>query len=318
MQRDTPILIGKAEARTELRDLLFKRTKRRRLKEGAIHGVLLLCGLVSVLTTVGIVISLFTEAVGFFQEVSITEFLTGTRWTPLLTPKHFGILPLVAGTLLVTVGAGLVALPIGLTSAVYLSEYAPDGVRRLVKPILEILAGIPTVVYGYFALTFITPLLRRYLFPDMNVFNALSASLAVGIMIIPMVSSLSEDAMVSVPRSLREAAYALGATRFEVTTRIVVPAAFSGISASFILALSRAIGETMIVAMAAGATPNLTVNPLESIQALTGYIVQVSLGDTPVGTIEYKTIFAVGTILFVMTLIMNILGQLVARYRERY
>lgn len=318
MQRDTPILIGKAEARTELRDLLFKRTKRRRIKEGAIHGVLLLCGLVSVLTTIGIVISLLTETVGFFQEVPIAEFLAGTRWTPLLTPKHFGILPLVAGTLLVTAGASLVALPIGLTSAVYLSEYAPDGVRRLVKPILEILAGIPTVVYGYFALTFVTPLLRRYLFPDLNVFNALSASLAVGIMIIPMVSSLSEDAMVSVPRSLREAAYALGATRFEVTTRVVVPAALSGISASFILALSRAIGETMIVAMAAGATPNLTINPLESIQTLTAYIVQVSLGDTPHGTIEYKTIFAVGTILFVMTFIMNILGQLVARFRERY
>lgn len=318
MQKDVPMLVGKAEARTELGHLLFKRTKRRRLKEGAIQGVLLLCALVSVLATIGIVISLLTETVGFFQEVPLTEFLTGTRWTPLLTPKHFGILPLVAGTLLVTVGAGLVALPIGLASAVYLSEYAPDGVRRLVKPILEILAGIPTVVYGYFALTFITPLLRRYLFPDMNVFNALSASLAVGIMIIPMVSSLSEDAMVSVPRSLREAAYALGATRFEVTTRVVVPAALSGISASFILALSRAIGETMIVAMAAGATPNLTINPLESIQALTGYIVQVSLGDTPHGTIEYKTIFAVGTILFVMTFIMNILGQLVARFRERY
>ncbi len=318
MQRDAPMLVGKVEARTELKDLLFKRTKRRRIKEGAIQGVLLLCGLVSVLTTIGIVISLLTETAGFFQEVPLIEFLTGTRWTPLFTPKHFGILPLVAGTLLVTAGAALLALPIGLTSAIYLSEYAPDGVRRLVKPILEILAGIPTVVYGYFALTFVTPLLRRYLFPDMNIFNALSASLVVGIMIIPMVSSLSEDAMLSVPRSLREAAYALGATRFEVTTRVVVPAAFSGITASFILAISRAIGETMIVAMAAGATPKLTANPLESIQTLTGYIVQVSLGDTPAGTIEYKTLFAVGMTLFVMTLIINILGQFVARYRERY
>jgi phosphate transport system permease protein len=312
------MLVGRTEAHSELRDLLFKRTKGRRLKEGAIHGMLLLCGLVSILTTVGIIISLLTETVGFFQEVSITEFLTGTRWTPLFIPQHFGILPLVAGTLLVTAGASLVALPVGLTSAIYLSEYAPDGVRRLVKPMLEILAGIPSVVYGYFALTFVTPLLRHYLFPDMNIFNALSASLVVGISIIPMVSSLSEDAMLSVPRSLREAAYALGATRFEVATRVVVPAALSGISASFILAISQAIGATMIVAMAAGATPNLTINPLESIHTLQGYIVQVSLGDTPHGTIEYKTIFAVGTTLFVMTLILNILGRLVAHFRERY
>ncbi|GFP27158.1 phosphate transport system permease protein [Candidatus Hakubella thermalkaliphila] len=318
MQKDVPMLVGKVETRTELGRLLFKRTKRRRLKEGAIHGILLLCGLVSVLTTISIVIFLFTETVGFFQEVPIIEFLTGTRWTPLFTPKHFGILPLVGGTLLVIAGASLVALPIGLASATYLSEYAPDGVRRLLKPLLEILAGIPTVVYGYFALTFVTPLLRRYLFPDMSVFNALSASLVIGTMILPMVASLSEDAMMSVSRSLREAAYALGATRFEVTTRVVLPAALSGISASFILAISRAIGEAMIVSMAAGATPKLTINPLESIQALTAYIVQVSGGDTPRGTLEYQSIFAVGTTLFVMTLIMNTLGQLVVRYRERY
>lgn len=320
MQKDALMLVGKAEARTELRNLLFKRTKRRRLrlKEGAIHGVFLLCGLVSIFITVGIVISLLAETVSFFQQVSIIEFLTGTKWTPLFIPKHFGILPLVMGTLLITVGASLVALPIGLTSAVYLSEYAPDGVRRLVKPTLEVLAGVPTVVYGYFALTFVTPLLRRYFFPDIGIFNALSASLVVGIMIIPMVSSLSEDAMVSVPRSLREAAYALGATRFEVTTRAVIPAALSGISASFLLAISRAIGETMIVALAAGATPRLTANPLEGVQTITAYIVQVGLGDVPVGSIEYKTIFAAGMTLFVGTLIMNIMSQLVARSRERY
>jgi phosphate transport system permease protein len=271
-----------------------------------------------VLTTVGIVVMLVGQAAGFFREVSVVEFLTGTRWTPLFEPQSFGVLPLVGGTLLTAGIAILVALPIGLASAIYLSEYARDKVRRILKPMLEILAGVPTVVYGYFALTFVTPLLRN-IFPGMIVFNALSAGLVMGIMIIPMVSSLSEDAMVAVPRSLRNAAYGLGATRFEVSTRVVMPAAVSGIVAACILALSRAIGETMIVAIAAGSTPKLTLNALESIQTMTAYIVQVSLGETPHGTIEYHTIFAVGLLLFLMTLVMNLFGQwFVARYREKY
>jgi len=233
-------------------------------------------------------------------------------------PQRFGVLPLITGTLMVTVLSALVALPIGVGSAIYLSEYAPKRVRKVVKPALEVLAGIPTVVYGYFALTFVTPIIRS-IFPETSVFNALSASIVLGIMLIPMVSSLSEDAMMAVPDSLRAGAYALGSTKFEVATRVVVPAALSGIVASFILALSRAIGETMIVTLAAGATPNLTLNPLESIQTMTAYIVQVSMGDTPHGSIEYRTLFAVGMTLFLITFAMNLLGQWVLRrYREVY
>lgn len=292
--------------------------RRLRLGEKGIQGMLLACTLVSGFTTLGIVFFLLQETFAFFRQVSLWEFLTGTQWTPLFYPQHFGVLPLVSGTLLTAGIALLLALPVGLASAIYLSEYAPDPVRRSVKPLLEVLAGIPTVVYGYFALTFVTPLLR-YALTDMSVFNALSAGLVMGVMIIPMVSSLSEDAMTAVPRSLREAAYALGATRMEVATRVVVPAALSGIVAAFILGLSRAIGETMIVAIAAGATPNMTLNPLESIQTMTAYIVQISLGETPHGSLEYKTIFAVGMMLFIMTLAMNLLGQwVVGRYRERY
>ena len=295
-----------------------RRRSRRRLGEAAIHGILLLCGLISLGTTVGIIVILSTETVNFFREVSVIEFFTDTRWTPLFLPQHFGILPLVAGTLLVTAGACLLALPVGLSTAIYLSEYAPDRIRRLLKPFLEILAGIPTVVYGYFALTFITPILR-FFYPGAEVFNAASASIVMGIMIIPMVSSLSEDAMVAVPRSLREASYALGATRFETAVRVVVPAALSGIVASFILGVSRAIGETMIVTLAAGSTPNLTGNPFEGIQTMTAYIVQVSLGDTPQGSIEYRTIFAVAMTLFLMTFAMTLLANLVVRrYRGVY
>jgi len=258
------------------------------------------------------------ETWGFFQEVSILEYFTSAEWTPLFSEKHFGILPLLAGTLEVTAGAMFLALPIGLTSAIYLSEYAPDGARRAIKPFLEVLAGIPTVVYGYFALLFISPILRA-IFPDTSVFNAASASIVMGIMIVPMVSSLSEDAMTAVPRSLREASYALGATKMEVSLRVVVPSALSGIIAAFILAISRAIGETMIVAIAAGQQPRLTLNPLEAIQTMTAYIVQVSLGDTPTGTLEFRTIFAVGMTLFVMTLVLNIISQLVLRrFREAY
>jgi phosphate transport system permease protein len=284
--------------------------------EKLIYIGLTLCALISVITTVAIVVTLLVETFSFFKEVSIFEFLTGDKWAPLFEPKHFGILPLLSGTLMVTFISGALAIPTGLASAIYLSEFASEKTRRIIKPILEVLAGIPTVVYGFFAITFITPIIR-YFFPQADFFNALSASIVMGIMLIPMVSSLSEDAMVAVPRSLREAGFALGSTRLEVATKIVVPAAFSGIVASFILALSRAIGETMIVALAAGASPKLTLNPLESIQTMTGYIVQVSLGDTPYGTIEYKTIFAVGMSLFVITFIMNILSQyIVKRHKE--
>ena len=227
-------------------------------------------------------------------------------------------MPLVGGTLLISVIAAAVAIPVGLATAIFLAEYAPDKVRRVIKPALEVLAGIPTVVYGYFALTFVTPILQ-VIFPDMLVFNALSAGLVMGIMIIPMVSSLSEDAMVSVPRSLRQGAYALGATRLEVSLRVVVPAALSGIVAAFILAMSRAIGETMLVTIAAGATPRLSLNPLESVQTMTAYIVQLSLGEAVHGSLEFNTIFAVGLLLFVMTLGMNLLGHwVVRRWREQY
>lgn len=291
---------------------------RRRWGERAITGVLFLCGLLSVLTTVGIVVVLLTESVGFFRRIPITEFLTGTRWSPLFADKHFGILPLLNGTLLIAVGSMAIALPVGLASAIYLSEYATKRFRGVVKPVLEILAGIPTVVYGYFALTFITPALRL-VFPGTGIFNAASAAIVVGIMIIPMVASLSEDALNAVPVSLREAAHGLGATKFEVSTRVVVPSALSGIVASFILAISRAIGETMAVTLAAGATPRMTLNLLESIQTMTAYIVQVSLGETPHGTLEYQTIFAVGLVLFCITLAMNVLSQRVTRrFREAY
>ena len=277
-----------------------------------------LCVLISLFTTAGILYSLLSQAIGFFFEVPLIDFLTGTRWAPILKPQAYGVLPLVCGTLLVAAIAAVVALPIGLATAIFLSEYAPDKIRRILKPLLEILAGVPTVVYGYFALTFVTPQLQK-LVPDMLVFNALSAGLVMGIMIIPMVSSLSEDAMLAVPRSLRYAAYALGATRLEVSLKVVVPAALSGIIASFIIAVSRAIGETMLVTLAAGATPRMTFNVFDSIQTMTAYIVQLSLGEAPHGSLEYNTIFAVGLLLFFMTLIMNVIGHLVVRrWREVY
>ena len=290
----------------------------RHRRERLVGAVLTAFSMVSILTTLGIVAVLLFEALGFFRAVSPIEFLTGTRWTPLFQPQHFGVLPLLSGSLLIAFGAAAVALPLGLLSAIYLSEYAHTRVRAILKPALEILAGVPTVVYGYFALTFVTPFLRL-IWPNTEIFNALSAAIVMGIMIIPMVSSLSEDALSAVPRSLREGAYALGATKFEVATRTVVPAALSGILASFILAISRAIGETMIVTIAAGATPKLTLNPLESVQTMTAYIAQVSLGEVPHGTLEYKTIFAVGLTLFFITLLMNLVSNAVLRkYREVY
>ncbi len=296
----------------------LNRGSRGSLQAKIVHVLFLLCALVSIITTVGIVLSLFIESIGFFREVSPWEFLTGTTWSPILKPRAYGVLPLVTGTILVAFVALALAVPVGLGIAIYLSEFAHDRVRRVLKPILEVLAGIPTVVYGYFALTFVTPQLQRLL-PDLLVFNALSAGLVMGLMLIPMVSSLSEDAMVAVPRSLRNAAYALGATRLEVSLRVVVPAAISGIVASFILAFSRAIGETMLVTIAAGASPNLTANPLESIQTMTAFIVQLALGEAPHGSLEFQTIFAVGLLLFFMTLAMNILGNIIVRrVREEY
>lgn len=291
---------------------------KRMVTERAIAVLLFLSTFLSVLITIGIVAVLLFEAITFFADVSVFEFLTGTRWTPLFSSKQFGVLALVAGTTLTAVMAMVVALPLGLLSAIYLSEYAPNGVRKVVKPILEVLAGIPTVVYGYFALLFVTPILRS-ISGDISVFNALSASIVMGIMILPMVSSLSEDAMRAVPRTLREGAYALGSTKLEVSTLVVVPAALSGIVSAFILAVSRAIGETMIVTIAAGQNPTFTLNPFVPIETMTAYIVQVSQGDAPAGSIEFKTIFAVALLLFVITLVMNLLSQfVVSRFREEY
>jgi phosphate transport system permease protein len=296
----------------------FQQVKKKRVGEGLIHIVFFLCGILSVFTTLGIVAVLVFETYEFFKEVSILEFLTDTQWTPLFADKHFGILPLVSGTFLTSLIAILVAMPIGLLSAIYLSEYASQKIRKAIKPILEILAGIPTVVYGYFALLFVTPLLQNFI-PSIAGFNALSPGIVMGIMIIPMVSSLSEDAMYAVPQSLREGAYALGSSKLQVALKVVFPAAFSGIAASVLLGVSRAIGETMIVAIASGLQPRLTLNPLVPIETMTAYIVQVSMGDTPTGTIEFRTIFAVGMMLFVSTLILNLLSQwLRERFREQY
>jgi phosphate transport system permease protein len=291
---------------------------RTRAVERIVERSLFLCAAVSVLTTIGIVLVLAFETVHFLREVPVIEFLTGIEWTPLFANARFGVLPLVAGTMLVSLIAMLVAIPMGLLSAIYLSEYAPARLRRVVKPVLEVLAGVPTVVYGYFALMFVTPTLQQLL-PGLAGFNAISPGLVMGLMILPLVSSLSEDAMRAVPQGLREGAYALGSTRMQTALRVVVPAAFSGITAAFILAASRAIGETMIVAIAAGQQPRLTLNPFVPIETMTAYIVQVSLGDTPQGTLEYRTIFAVGMLLFLMTLALNLVRTwLRERFRQEY
>ncbi len=286
--------------------------------EAILRQLFFVCAFISVLTTVIVIGILAVETSSFFEEVSVTDFLFGTEWRPLLEPKAYGILPLLGGTMLIVVGSSIVALPVGLACAVYLSEYASDRARNIIKPVLEVLAGIPTVVYGYFAISFVTPGLRL-VFDDVQIFNAASAAIVVGIMVLPMVASLCDDALRSVPSSLREGAYSVGATSYEVTARVVVPAALSGIFAAFVLAVSRAIGETMAVTLAAGATPNLTLNPLESIQTMTAYIVQVSLGDTPSGGLAYKTLFAVASVLFTITLVMNLLANKVMRkYQEVY
>ena len=290
----------------------------RRGFEAVIEWGLFLCALLSIGTTVGIIGVLTAETIGFLEEVPILEFVFGTEWTPLFSMPHFGVLPLITGTLLVSTIAMLVALPMGLMSAIYLSEYSSAGLRRVVKPVLELLAGIPTVVYGYFALLFVTPMLQQFI-PSLSGFNALGPGIVMGIMILPLVSSLAEDAMRGVPRGLREGSYALGATKMQTSLRVVVPAAFSGITAAFILAISRAIGETMIVAIAAGQQPRLTFNPTVPVETMTAYIVQISLGDTPQGTLEYRTIFAVGMLLFIGTFGLNIVSTwLRERYREEY
>ncbi len=292
--------------------------RKRKLKEKAIEALLLLCALLSVFITLSIVVILASESFGFFQEVSLAEFFTERQWTPLFADPKFGILPLVAGTLLTTGIALTVALPLGLLVAVYLSEFAPHQAREIIKPILELLAAVPTVVYGYFALLFLTPMLQQFI-PDLSGFNALSPGIIMGIMIIPYVSSVSEDAMKAVPMHIREGSYAMGATKLQTAFRVIIPSAFSGIAAAFIIGISRAIGETMVVAIAAGGMPSLTANPLEPVQTLTAYIVQVCLGDAPHGTVAYKTIFAAGITLFCMTLGFNLLGYwLRKRIREVY
>jgi phosphate transport system permease protein len=293
-------------------------SSRARRGEAFARILLFLCALVSVLTTVGILVALLQPTFEFFGDVNFVDYFTGTAWHPLFKPASFGVLPLVAGTLSTTIWACLVALPLGLGAAIYLSEYARDRTRRWLKPSLEVLAGIPTVVYGYFALTYVTPHLRD-IGLDVEIFNVLSAGLVMGVMILPTVASLSDDAMTAVPMALREGAYGLGASKLQVSTRVVVPAALSGIVAAFVLGVSRAVGETMIVVIAAGQQPTLSFNPFHAVETMTAYIAQVGIGDVPTGSLEYKTIFAVGATLFFATFIMNLISiRLVRRYREVY
>jgi phosphate transport system permease protein len=290
----------------------------RRLSEDVVRLLLALAAVISVGTTVGIVVALLFPAVEFFSEISPVDFFTGTTWAPLFEPGHFGVVPVLVGTALATSIAALVCVPLGLGAAVYLSEYANRRVRAVLKPTLEVLVGIPTVVFGYFALTFVTPHLRG-LGVDVEIFNALSAGLVMGVMLIPIVASLSEDAMTAVPNDLRAGAYALGSNKLQVSTRVVVPAAVSGIIASFVLAISRGIGETMIVLIGGGTDPTLTFDPRQSIETMTAFIGATANGDVPTGSIEYKTIFAVGLTLFVMTLVLNMIAiRLVRKYREVY
>jgi phosphate transport system permease protein len=296
----------------------LKQRRARVLRERGIESVLFLAALVSVFTTIGIVYVLVKESVLFFTHVSLWDFLTDTQWTPLFDDAHFGIMVLLSGTLTSSMVALSIAIPLGTIIAIYLSEFAPFSVREIAKPFLELLGGVPTIVYGYFALLFVTPILQWF-YPDLPGFNILSAGIVMGIMIIPYVSSISEDAMRAVPMNLREGSYAMGATRFQTATRVVVPAAFSGIASAYILGISRAVGETMILAVAAGMQPNLTFNPLEPAATITAFIVQVALGDLPHGSIGYQTIFAAGLTLMLLTLVFNIAGHVLRkRYREAY
>jgi phosphate transport system permease protein len=300
----------------------LRRRPMRHLGERIIESVLLLCAIVSLITTIAIVFVLFEETWEFFGEVSLADFFLATEWQPLFNPISYGIWELVAGTVNVVVWSLVIALPLGLASAIYLSEYAAPRTRRILKPVLEALAGVPTVVYAYFALTVVTQEILielPYIGDRISFFNSLGASIMLAVMILPTIASISEDAMSNVPRELREAAYGLGSTRLEVATRVVVPAALSGIVAAVLLAIARVVGETMIVAIAAGSTPNLTLSPLESIQTMTGYMLQVGLGDAARGTVDYQSIFAVGSMLFLMTLALNVLASvLVSRFREEY
>lgn len=282
------------------------------------HILVRLCALITILTTLGIIAVLVSEVSSFFSQVRLTDFLFGLEWSALIEPRKYGIVPLIAGTLLIGLGAALFAVPIGAGCALFLSEYVTGKKKQILKSIVEVLAGVPSVVYGFFALSFVTPLLGK-IFTDIQFFNALSAAIVVGIMVIPTIASISQDAFEAVPRELREAAYGLGARKYQVAATVVFPAALSGFVASIILAFSRAIGETMAVTLAAGSTPNLTLNPLQSVQTITAYIVQVSLGDTPSGTIEYASIFAAGLVLFTMTFLSNILAQMIVRkFQEKY
>jgi len=294
------------------------RSRLRHLRERLVESLLFLAALSSVVITIGIVGVLLVESAGFFKQVSLLDFLTDTQWTPLFDDAHYGILPLMAGTLVTTAIALVVAIPLGTITAIYLSEYAGYRTREIIKPLMELLSAVPTVVYGYFALLFVTPLLQKLL-PGLPGFNMLSAGIVIGIMIIPYVSSVSEDAIRAVPMHLRESSYAMGATRLQTSLRVVIPAALSGIAAAYILGISRAIGETMVVAIAAGMQPNLTWNPMEPAATITAYIVQVSLGDVPHGSVGYQTIFAAGLTLLLMTLVFNIAGFILRkRFRQAY
>ena len=303
-----------------VREIIAKKKEKNKQKriEKIVPFILLLTAIVSVLTTIGILFTLLIESFTFFRHVSIHEFLTSDTWYPFSEPGDYGIMPLISGTLRVTFIAILVAVPLGLSAAIYLSEYASEGIRKTIKPILEVLAGIPTIVYGFFALTFVMPILREFI-PSLEIFNALSPGIVMGIMITPTIASLSEDAMSSVPNSIREGALALGATKLEVTMKVILPAAISGIVASIVLGISRAIGETMIVSIAGGSTPNLSFSVTGSIQTMTAYIVQVTQGDVGYGTTIYYSIYAVGFTLFLFTLIMNLVAIWVSRQiREEY
>ena len=307
-----------SQGKTQLAQGAFASLRYRKTRDRIIEFILLLAGLVAVFTTVAIVFILFYESSFFFEHVSIKDFLTDTMWTPLFADARYGILPLVSGTLTVTGVAILVAIPVGTVIAIYLSEFAPHRLRETVKPILELLGAVPTVVYGYFALLMVTPLLQK-VWPDLPGFNMLSAGLVIGLMIVPYVASVSEDAMRAVPKYMREGSYAMGATKMQTALRVVVPGAFSGLAAAYILGISRAVGETMVVAIAAGMMANLTFNPTEPAATITAYIVQVSLGDLPHDSIGYQSIFAAGLVLMLMTLVLNVIGFfLTRRFREAY
>lgn len=317
-QAATPGVSATAEGVPAQRGIDLSGARTRGVSERLIGAFLFFCAALSILTTVGIVFILLEQAFEFFREIPILDFLTGTEWTAAFD-REYGVLPIVSGTLVISVIAMVVAIPLGLMSAIYLSEYSHAWFRAIIKPVLEILAGIPTIVFGFWALTFLTPDVLAVLFPSIRPFNALAAGLAVGIMILPMVASLSEDAMRAVPRSLREGGFAMGATKLEISTQIVVPAAASGIAASFILAMSRAVGETMIVAIAAGSRARLDGNPLLDMQTMTAFIVQLVAGEASRGTTRYLSLFAVGTLLFLMTLVLNLTSQvIVRRFREVY